>query len=63
MANSKKKSKYTAAQKKAYYSGMGYRVGRAGKEVPFKNPENRVSFQAGYAAGKKPAAKYPDLKK
>ena len=56
MANSKK-------EKKAYYSGMGYRVGRAGKEVPFKNPENRASFQAGYAAGKKPAAKYPDLKK
>lgn len=59
----RRKSKYSAAEKKAYYSGMGYRVAYNGKFIPFKNQKNRDSFAAGYAAAGKAAKKYPELKK
>lgn len=58
-----KKRKYTQSQKKAYYSGMGYRVARMNKQIPFKNDANKESFRAGWNAGFKAAANYPDLKK
>lgn len=48
-----KKSKYTAAQRKAYATGKAYRLGRDGKKIEFKNEENKKSFQQGYRAGGK----------
>ncbi len=65
MANRTKKSgkKYTRAQRKAYYSGMGYRAAYEGKEIPFRNAQNRASFQAGWKAAMDTVKKYPDLKK
>ncbi|GEM_PF-3558101 len=67
MANSKnykpKRSKYTNGQKKAYYSGMGYRAAREGKQIPFRNAENKESFRAGFNAALETVRKYPDLKR
>ena len=68
MANSKgsvSKSKYSAAQKKAYYSGMGYRAACEGKRIPFKNDNNLQSFREGYKAAGASVSKYPqrDTKK
>lgn len=66
MANNKnypKKSKYTRSQRKAYYSGMGYRAARMGKQIPFKNQQNKESFRAGFQAALDVVKKYPDLKK
>ncbi len=54
-----KKSKYTASQKKAYYSGMGYRAGQEGKKIPFKNEKNKESFREGYRAAKPKVDGYP----
>ena len=67
MANNRKnyqprKSKYTHSQKKAYYSGMGYRAAREGKQIPFRNAENKASFRAGFNAALETVKKYPDLK-
>lgn len=56
------KSKYTEAQKKAYYSGMGYNAGQKGKQIPFKNDKNKESFRAGYKAASQSVARYPDIK-
>lgn len=53
------KTKYTRAQKQAYYSGMGYSTAYSGKEINFDNPENMQSFKAGYRAGKKKVEKNP----
>ena len=58
-----KKSKYTHSQKKAYYSGMGYRAAREGKQIPFRNAENKESFRAGFNAALETVRKYPDLKR
>lgn len=58
------KSKYTRAQRKAYYSGMGYACAANGKAINFKSEENKQSFYAGWGAGKKKIAanadRYPD---
>lgn len=58
------KSKYTRAQRKAYYSGMGYACAAYGKAINFKSEENKQSFYAGWGAGKKKIAanadRYPD---
>lgn len=59
----KKKQKYTAAQKRAYYSGQGYRAGQKGKIIPFKNPKNKQSFCEGYRSVKIVVSNYPDIKK
>lgn len=59
----RKRSKFTAAQKKAYYSGMGYRVRSMNKQIPFKNQANKESFYAGYKACYEVCKKYPDLLK
>ena len=61
------KNKYTNAQRKAYYSGIGYRTARDGKAINFENDATRASFAAGYKKGaeitaKKPK-KYPKLNK
>lgn len=58
-----KQTKYTAAQRKAYYSGMGYRAGYEGKQIPFKNDKNKQSFREGFASVKVIVSKYPDLDK
>jgi len=58
-----RKRKYSQAQKKAYYSGMGYRAGRMGKAIIFKNQSNKESFRAGFKAAMETVKKYPDLKK
>ena len=57
-----KKSKYTAAQRKAFYSGMGYRAAYEGKEIPFKNDKNKQSFKEGFASVKVIVSNYPELK-
>ena len=54
--------KYSRAQKKAYYSGMGYRAGQEGKAIPFKSEKNKQSFRDGYKKAKKAVAKYPKIK-
>lgn len=54
-----KKSNYTQGQKKAYYSGMGYRAGQYDKRIPFKNEENLKSFRNGYTAAKNAVDRYP----
>lgn len=60
-----KKSRYSRAERRAYESGKGYRVARENRGINFKNPKNRASFQAGYAAAgkslKKNSSKYPKL--
>ena len=61
--NTSRKSKYTNGQKKAYYSGMGYRAARLGKKIPFRNAENKESFRAGFNAALETVRKYPDLEK
>ena len=65
MFNQKGKSKYTRAQKRAYYSGMGYATAYSGKAIHFDKPENRESFEAGWKQGKAMArqnpTKYPPL--
>ena len=58
-----KKQKYTAAQKKAYHRGQGYRAGQAGKKIPYKNKENLQAFREGYTSVKVTVSKYPDLDK
>ena len=57
-----KKSKYTDAQKRAYYSGQGYRAGYEGKEIPFKSEKNKQSFKEGFASVKVTVFGYPPLK-
>jgi len=57
-----KYSKYTQSQKKAYYSGMGYRAGKAGVIIPFRNNSNKQSFMEGYVAAKTTVTKYPKVK-
>ena len=37
-----RKAKYSQAQKKAYYSGMGYRAGKKGKVIPFKRAKTKI---------------------
>ena len=56
-----KNQKYSAGQRKAYYSGQGYRAGYEGKAIPFKNPKNKQSFREGFASVKITVSKYPDL--
>ena len=54
--------KYTRAQQKAYYSGMGYRAAVEGKMIPFKSAKNLESFRKGYRAARKPVDGYPKNK-
>ena len=58
MAN--KKSKYTRAQKRAYYSGMGYATAYHDKAIKFEATENRESFVAGWKQGTAMARQKPD---
>ena len=58
-----KRSKYTRAQKRAFYSGQGYRAGQKGKKIPFKNKKNLQSFREGYASVRITVEGYPDLDK
>ena len=55
-----RKSKYTDSQKKAYYSGMGYRAAVEGKAIPFKSDKTKRSFLAGWLAAKRKVSKYPN---
>lgn len=54
--------KHTAGQKKAYYSGMGYRAAYEGKEIPFKSKKNKQAFKDGFSSVRIIVEKYPDLK-
>ena len=54
-----KTKKYTAAQKKAYYRGQGYRAGMSGKRIPYSNLSRKKSFQEGYSSVKIIVGKYP----
>lgn len=54
-------AKYTRAQKKAYYSGMGYRAAHEGKAIPFKSEKNKESFRRGYKKAGESVKKYPNL--
>ena len=55
--------KYTSGQRRAYYSGQGYRAGYEGKQIPFKNEKNKQSFRDGFASVKITVSKYPALDK
>ena len=57
-----KRKKYTEAQKKAYYSGMGYVIAQAGKRIDFKSPENKECFVAGMKKGKEKIPTLQDKK-
>ena len=61
----KKKSKFTANQKRAYHSGIGYSVAHKGKKINFTSEDLKASFMAGYRAGsdkiQKSPKKYPNL--
>lgn len=54
------KKKYTEAEKKAFYSGMGYAACMEGKAIPFKNEDNKASFKAGLEKGKDKVKNYPN---
>lgn len=58
---------YSAQQKRAYYSGLGYRLGYEKRAITFRSPENRRSFSDGYnASGRviaKSPKKYPKIRK
>lgn len=58
-----RKSKYTRAQQKAYYSGMGYAVRGQNRNIKFTSEDMRKSFLAGCEVGKnkalKNSSKYP----
>lgn len=54
------RKRYTAAQRKAYYSGMGYRAAMEGKAIPFKKDENKESFRQGFRKAKDVVAAYPN---
>ena len=54
---SKKKTKYTKAQKKAYHMGKGYAAGKSGAVIPF-GEKNKSSFLNGYKKGKDLTSKY-----
>lgn len=56
----KNKSNYTRAQKRAYYSGMGYATAYHNKQINFATPENKESFKAGYKQGVAMAKNTPD---
>ena len=58
-----KKSKYSQAQKRAYYSGQGYRAAYEGKAIPFKSENNKKSFKEGFKSVKIIVSGYPDLPK
>lgn len=55
--------KYTRAQQKAYYSGMGYAVRGQGRGIKFSSTDIKNSFLAGCLVGKRKALgnvkKYP----
>lgn len=54
-----KAKKYTAAQKKAYYRGQGYRAGMSGKRIPYSNPEYKNSFKEGFRSVRITVKAYP----
>lgn len=58
--------KYTRAQQKAYYSGMGYAVRGAGRNIRFTSNDVKNSFLAGCMVGRRKAmsnvTKYPQRK-
>lgn len=55
-----RKPKYTAAEKKAYHTGMGYRFADEERAINFSNPKNKASFNNGYRAAGDKIAKNPD---
>lgn len=55
-------AKFTKGQKKAYYSGMGYRAGQKGVAIPFKSERNKESFRQGYKNAAKAVDGYPKIK-
>ena len=63
MARARRKSKYTAAQKRAESRGQGYRAGYEDKQVPFRSEKNKESFRQGFASVKETVSKYPELNK
>ena len=58
-----RKRKYTQAQKKAYYCGMGYNAGQKDKPVLFASFESRESFRAGRDAASKSKVIYASKRK
>lgn len=50
---------FSDAQKRAYYSGQGYKLGQQGKAIKFKNEQNRQSFRNGFKSID--ANRYPDV--
>lgn len=46
------KTKYSAAEKRAYYRGQGYRAAKEGKKIDCRNDKTKASCRAGYKSGK-----------
>lgn len=63
MSKTRRKKRYTAAQKRAYYSGQGYRAAYEGKKIPFKGKQNKKSFRQGFASARVIVVRYPKLEK
>ena len=61
-SNTGGRKRYTAAQKKAFYSGMGYGACMEGKAIPFASEANKESFKAGLKRGQEKSKKYPSRK-
>jgi len=57
----KRRKRYSNAQKRAYHSGQGYRAGRYGKRIKFKNKRNLASFRAGYRDAKYSVSRLPKV--
>ena len=63
----KRQVRYTRAERKAYQSGKGYALAKAGKGINFKSDNLERAFRAGLAKGNEAAKnnplKYPTLPK
>lgn len=56
----RKGRKYTAAERKAYYIGIGERCAKTGKHGNFRNEGEMKSYRAGYAAADKVIRNAPE---
>lgn len=46
------KSKYSAAEKRAYYRGQGFAAAKAGKKIDCRSDKTKASCLAGFNSGK-----------
>ncbi len=46
------KTKYTAAEKRAYYRGQGYQIAKSGGKIDCRNDKTKASCRAGVNSAK-----------